>query len=145
MYDILAHPDLVKVWGRERPGARRATRASTTSVAIEGMPRRGVAVEVSTAGLRKPVGEIYPARAFLEMAVDAGSPIALSSDAHAPEHLGCGYDQALELLDDARRHRDLRVRAPRQRAAGAGIGRRERAGDDRHRVGQRTASRRAAG
>jgi histidinol phosphatase-like PHP family hydrolase len=39
-------------------------------------------VEVSTAGLRKPVGEIYPARAFLEMVVDAGNPIALSSDAH---------------------------------------------------------------
>ena len=46
-----------------------------------------MAMEVSTAGLRKPVGEIYPARAMLEMAVDAGVPIALSSDAHTPEHL----------------------------------------------------------
>ena len=46
-----------------------------------------MAMEVSTAGLRKPVGEIYPARAMLEMAVDAGIPIALSSDAHTPEHL----------------------------------------------------------
>ena len=61
----------------------------------------GVAMEVSTAGLRKPVGEIYPARAMLEMAVDAGVPIALSSDAHRPEHLGFGYEQAVELLSDA--------------------------------------------
>ena len=52
------------------------------------MAEGGVAVEVSTAGLRKPVGELYPSRAFLEMALDAGCPIALSSDAHAPGDLG---------------------------------------------------------
>jgi histidinol-phosphatase (PHP family) len=55
---------------------------------------------VSTAGLRKPVGEIYPDRAFLEMVIDAGNPIALSSDAHTPDQLGFEYDRALELLDD---------------------------------------------
>jgi histidinol-phosphatase (PHP family) len=60
----------------------------------------GVAMEVSNGGLRKPVGEIYPARAMLEMAVDAGVPIALSSDAHTPEHLAFEYEQALELLGD---------------------------------------------
>ena len=54
---------------------------------------------MSTAGLRKPLGEIYPSRAFLEMVVDAGCPISLSSDAHRVEHLGFGYDRALELLD----------------------------------------------
>ena len=60
-------------------------------------------MEVSTAGLRKPVGEIYPARAFLEMAVDAGLPIALSSDAHVPDQLGYGYEQAVALLEAVRR------------------------------------------
>ncbi len=44
-----------------------------------------MAIEVSTAGLRKPVGEIYPARDLLEMFVGAGKPVALSSDAHEPE------------------------------------------------------------
>jgi histidinol-phosphatase (PHP family) len=34
------------------------------------------------------------------MVVDAGNPIALSSDAHVPDQLGHAYDQALELLDD---------------------------------------------
>jgi histidinol-phosphatase (PHP family) len=33
------------------------------------------------------------------MVVDAGNPIALSSDAHVPEQVGHGYDAALELLD----------------------------------------------
>jgi histidinol-phosphatase (PHP family) len=57
-------------------------------------------MEVSTAGLRKPVGEIYPSRAMLEMAVDAGIPIALSSDAHRPEHLAYGYEEAVKLLEE---------------------------------------------
>jgi histidinol-phosphatase (PHP family) len=98
LFDVLAHPDLVKHWGRERPWPERDPRYYY-EVAMEGIAESGVAVELSTAGLRKPVGEIYPARALLEMVVDAGNPIALSSDAHAPEHLGFGYDQALELLD----------------------------------------------
>jgi histidinol-phosphatase (PHP family) len=61
----------------------------------------GVAMEMSTAGLRRPVGELYPAPALLEMAVDAGVPIALSSDAHVPEQIGYRYDEALAALADA--------------------------------------------
>ena len=98
-FDVLAHPDLVKHWGAERPRPS-ATRATSTRSRWRASPSRGIAVEVSTAGLRKPVGEIYPDRAFLEMVVDAGNPIALSSDAHVPDQLGHAYDQALELLDD---------------------------------------------
>jgi histidinol-phosphatase (PHP family) len=99
MFDILAHPDLVKYWGRERPQPERDLRYFY-EVAMEGIAESGIAVELSTAGLRKPVGELYPARAFLEMVVDAGNPIALSSDAHRPDDLGRDYEQALELLDD---------------------------------------------
>jgi histidinol-phosphatase (PHP family) len=33
------------------------------------------------------------------MTLDAGNPIALSSDAHVPDQIGFGYEQALELLD----------------------------------------------
>jgi histidinol-phosphatase (PHP family) len=98
LFDILAHPDLVKHWGPERPWPERDPRYYY-EVAMEGIAESGIAVEVSTAGLRKPVGEIYPAPAFLEMVVDAGNPIALSSDAHVPEQVGHGYDAALELLD----------------------------------------------
>ncbi len=57
-----------------------------------------VAVEISTAGLRKPVGELYPAREFAELCVEAGVPFTLSSDAHVPEQLGFGYEQALEFM-----------------------------------------------
>ena len=57
------------------------------------------AAMLSTAGLRKRVGEMYPAPAFLEMCVQAGAQVALSSDAHRPEDVGADYQQALELLD----------------------------------------------
>ena len=100
MFDILAHPDIVKYWGpAQRPWPDRDLRYFY-EIAMEGIAESGVAIEVSTAGLHKPVGEIYPARAFLEMALDAGNPIALSSDAHRPDELGRDYEQALALLDD---------------------------------------------
>jgi histidinol-phosphatase (PHP family) len=99
MYDVMAHPDLVKVWGGERPLPDRDLRFFYEP-AVEAMAEAGVAAEVSTAGLRKPVGEIYPAPAFLEMLVDAGVPIALSSDAHVPDQLGHRYEEAVELLGD---------------------------------------------
>jgi histidinol-phosphatase (PHP family) len=98
MYDIIAHPDLVKVWGPERPKPDGDLRRFYDR-AIEGMVAGNVAVEVSTAGLRKRAREIYPAPEFLEMTLDAGLPVALSSDAHVPGDIGYGYDQALEMLD----------------------------------------------
>jgi histidinol-phosphatase (PHP family) len=35
------------------------------------------------------------------MVVDAGNPIALSSDAHEPAHVGYGYEDALAALERA--------------------------------------------
>ncbi len=98
LFDVLAHPDLVKVWGAERPRPSGDLRRFYDR-AMDGIADSDVAIEVSTAGLRKPVGEIYPAPAFLEMCLEAGCPVALSSDAHVPDELGYGYDQAVELLD----------------------------------------------
>ena len=97
LYDVMAHPDLVKYWGKERPAPERDYRFFYEP-AVEAFAEAGVAVEISTAGLRKPVGEIYPAPAFIDMCVDAGLDFALSSDAHEPMYIGHGYEQATELL-----------------------------------------------
>ena len=96
LFDILAHPDLVKVWGGSRPLPERDLRFFYEP-AVEAIAESGIAVEVSTAGLRKPVGELYPARGFAEMCVEAGAPFALSSDAHLPEQVGFAYDRARRL------------------------------------------------
>lgn len=98
MFDILAHPDLVKMWGSSRPAPTGDLRRYYEP-ALEAIAETGIAVEVSTAGLRKPVAEIYPSPAFLAGALEAGAPVALSSDAHIPEHIGFAYDSALALLD----------------------------------------------
>jgi histidinol-phosphatase (PHP family) len=98
LFDIIAHPDLVKYWGPNRPLPGGDLRFYY-EIAVEGIAESGAAVELSTAGLRKPVGEMYPAPPFLEMCLEAGIPVALSSDAHRPEDVGAGYEQALELLD----------------------------------------------
>jgi histidinol-phosphatase (PHP family) len=97
LFDVLAHPDLVKVWGADRPLPEGDLRGYY-ELAMDGIAESQIAVEVSTAGLRKPVGEMYPAPAFLEMCLEAGAPVALSSDAHRPEDVGADYEQALELL-----------------------------------------------
>ena len=97
LFDVLAHPDLVKVWGADRPRPEGDLRRYY-ELAIDGIAESEIAVEVSTAGLRKRAQEIYPAPAFLEMCLEAGAPVALSSDAHRPEDVGADYEQALELL-----------------------------------------------
>jgi histidinol-phosphatase (PHP family) len=98
LFDILAHPDLVKVWGGARPLPERDLR-HFYEPAVAAIAESGIAVEVSTAGLRKPVGELYPARGFAELCVEAGAPFALSSDAHLPEHVGFAYDRAVDFLE----------------------------------------------
>jgi len=100
LYDVIAHPDLVKVWGDRAPKPDGDLRRYYEP-AVEAFAESGVAVELSTAGLRKPVSELYPSDALLAMVADAGCPIALSSDAHTTEQLAYRYEDALEALDRA--------------------------------------------
>jgi histidinol-phosphatase (PHP family) len=98
LFDVLAHPDLIKVWGRAGRLPSRDPRHFYES-AVEAIAESEVSVEVSTAGLRKAVGEIYPSDAFMEMCVDAGASFTLSSDAHEPGQLGFEYPAAIEFLE----------------------------------------------
>ena len=98
LYDIIGHPDLVKVWGKGAPQPDTDLRRYYEPT-VEAFLDAGVAVELSTAGWRKPVAEQYPSVPFLEMLVDAGCPLALSSDAHQPDQVGYEYERAVELLE----------------------------------------------
>ncbi len=99
LFDICAHPDLVKIWGADRPAPRRDPKFHYEP-AVEAIAESGIAVEVSTAGWRKPVAEQYPAEAFARMCVDAGAAFTLSSDAHVPEQIGYEYERAVALMSD---------------------------------------------
>lgn len=95
--DVVAHADLVKKF-RVRPPAdvarlyRRAARALADA---------GAAVEVNTAGLRKPCAELYPAQAFLTECCKAGVPATIGSDAHCPSEVGHGAQEARHALLEA--------------------------------------------
>ena len=65
------------------------------------LAQSGVAVEVSTGGLRKPIGELYPDPRFLAACRDRDVPVTLASDAHVPALVGSDFDRALELLRSA--------------------------------------------
>ena len=93
LFDVLAHPDLVKFFG-QRPDDD--TTGAAYRQALEGIASSNVCLEVSTAGLHKPVGEIYPDQALLTPAFRSGIPITLASDAHVPEHVGRDLDRAIE-------------------------------------------------
>lgn len=90
LFDFVAHPDLPKKFGFRPSGDLRRYYEPTIAAAA----RHGVAMEVSTAGLHKPVGELYPAQEFLTMMHAAGISVVISSDAHAPGEVGRDFDRA---------------------------------------------------
>jgi histidinol-phosphatase (PHP family) len=93
-FDVMAHPDLPKKFGH------RPTLDPTElyEAAAESAARGGVIVEVSTAGLRKPVGELYPGGELLEAFARHSVPATVGSDAHAPSEVGFRIDAAYEAL-----------------------------------------------
>jgi histidinol-phosphatase (PHP family) len=86
LFDSLAHPDLVKFHGPEIDWDWDKVAGSLN----------GVAIEVSSAGLHKPHGKLYPSPAFLAAARERGLPITLASDAHVPQDVGRDLDRAVE-------------------------------------------------
>jgi histidinol-phosphatase (PHP family) len=87
LFDSLAHPDLPKKFGF-RPVAFDYRPALTAVV------EAGCAIEISTAGLRKPCREIYPALEFLRTARQFDIPVTFGSDAHLPDDCGLEFAQA---------------------------------------------------
>jgi histidinol-phosphatase (PHP family) len=94
LYDIMAHPDLVKKFGHLPTFDCRELFSEAARVAAE----TGVLIEVSTAGLRRPVGELYPGAALLLAFSDAGVPATVGSDAHTPSEVGLQIEAAYDAL-----------------------------------------------
>jgi histidinol-phosphatase (PHP family) len=94
LFDVMAHPDLVKkfaYWPEADP-------APLYERAAEAFLAGDAAVEVNTAGARKPAQEIYPSEAFLRVCRVAGVPATLGSDAHSPSEVGMDLEAGVELL-----------------------------------------------
>jgi len=87
LFDVLAHLDLPKKYGF-RPSRPFAGRQADVVAAVAAS---GCAVELSSAGRRRPVGEDYPAPSLLRELAGRDVPFVLSSDAHAPEEVGYAF------------------------------------------------------
>ncbi|KZZ86453.1 histidinol-phosphatase [Bacillus sp. SJS] len=98
LFDIIGHLDLVKIFNyvpeKEEFLLEQYERAAAA------LSKSKTCVEISTAGLRKPTGKLYPDERLLKMCYEKGVPIVLSSDAHQPEDVGADYDQALALAKE---------------------------------------------
>jgi len=92
-FDIVGHLDLIKIF-KYMP--KKDIRLLAKN-ALKAIKKSGMAIELNSAGLRKPIKEIYPSRELLEMAYELDIPITFGSDAHAIEQVGFGYDDSIEL------------------------------------------------
>jgi histidinol-phosphatase (PHP family) len=95
--DVLAHVDVVKVHG----DVLAAPPVDLYQSVVAAAAASGTAVEISSSGLYKPIGEIYPAPQLLQMFHDAGVRITLASDAHEPGHCGRDADRLVAAARDA--------------------------------------------
>ncbi len=94
LVDGLAHLDLIKIFGHRPTTDLTLLFEETLSIIKES----GKTIEVSTAGWRKPVNELYPDDQILSMIKKLNIPITVASDAHAPNHLAEDYDKLEKIL-----------------------------------------------
>ena len=95
-FDIVGHLDLIKVF-KFLPKKDVRLLASD---ALKAIKNSNMVLEVNTAGLRKPIGELYPSRELLEVAYELDIPITFSSDAHSVEQVGFSYDIATSIVKE---------------------------------------------
>ena len=94
LFQIAAHPDLIKLFRKDtfktwikKPEAQKAA-----YVALAAMKKNGMAMEISSAALRKGLGEPYPCREIMGLARDMGLPVSFGSDSHAASDVAYAFD-----------------------------------------------------
>ncbi len=98
LFDAVAHLDLPKKFGHRLKTPKLLSMASPV---LDLMAKKGVAMEINTSGLRKPVSEVYPSFELIKMAREREIPILFGSDAHRPEEVGHAFQDALRLIKEA--------------------------------------------
>jgi histidinol-phosphatase (PHP family) len=94
LVDCLSHLDLIKIHGH-RPNSSIGDLVSET---LDFIAARGLAIELSTAGWRKPVNELYPSDEIIRLALEKGIPLTTASDAHSHAQLGENYERLSQKM-----------------------------------------------
>lgn len=94
LIDCLAHLDLIKIHGH-RPNSDLKAIVSET---LDFIAARGLCIELSTAGWRKPVNELYPSDEIVHLAMEKGIHFTTASDAHSHVQLAENYERLAEKM-----------------------------------------------
>jgi histidinol-phosphatase (PHP family) len=94
LVDCLSHLDLIKIHGH-RPNAEIGQIVNET---LDFIRSRDLAIELSTAGWRKPVNELYPGDRIIELAIEKGIAFTTASDAHSHVQLAENFDRLAEKM-----------------------------------------------
>jgi histidinol-phosphatase (PHP family) len=93
LFDIVGHLDLVKKFNFRPKNDLNDLMLQT----VQAIRQSGMCIEVNAGGLRKPCHEIFPGEKLLKMCSENGVPITLGSDAHSPNDVGAGLEEAVNL------------------------------------------------
>lgn len=93
LFQIVAHPDLIKIFSAEdfRRWLDMPSSIDLVGDALTAVRDAGMAMEISSAGLRKSCREIYPGPKILRLARQIGLPITFASDSHATEQVAWNF------------------------------------------------------
>lgn len=95
-FNILGHMDLPKKYGF-RP---EEDFTDIISEIAKSAAETETAIEINTAGIRKPVEEFYPSKDILKILIENNAPITLGSDSHIPEDAGRDINEAINILKE---------------------------------------------
>lgn len=95
LVNVAAHPDIIKLYTVDvfRQWVVQPQSLALVAEALTALRDNGVAMEISSAGLRKPCKEIYPGPEIMGLASEIGVRISFGSDAHCANTPAYAFDQ----------------------------------------------------
>ncbi|MGI8890718.1 MAG: histidinol-phosphatase HisJ family protein [Chthoniobacterales bacterium] len=96
LVDCMSHLDLVKIFGF------RPTKdlSGLLDAVLDAIRHANLALELSTAGWRKPVKELYPHDEIISKAMALGIPFTTASDAHSYVQQGENFERLGQKMSD---------------------------------------------
>jgi histidinol-phosphatase (PHP family) len=93
LFDIIAHPDLVRIFGNRYEGDAEPVYRKLAKT----LKKHDVAFEINTNGMNKPLKNFYPDPEYLHIFAEEGVPLCINSDSHMPERVAQHFGEAYRL------------------------------------------------
>lgn len=92
-FQVASHPDLIKIFSVDQfhIWLHKAESQALIRRCLTALRDGGMCMEISSAGLRKPCREIYPAPPIMAMAAQLELPVTFASDAHSVRDVAFGF------------------------------------------------------